>query len=254
MNFIWFERHFVPNNIKERSEELEKNGFNGVMYPYGIFMGDYFTKIARYIDPNSSFTYIVAIRPYVISAQYLHMICSSLNRMSKNRISINFLTGWIYDEEKNFGGILSDINDNSSNVERSNYMIDYAKEFKRISKTKFYISTTNETIFSSASSENFPMIIPYSWYKINKFNIINQKYLISVAPVISDTPKNISDNQDMDIFTKEEFFRFLDDCKDKNVEGILIQEYHPDTEYINISKCINEYTATKSEAENREGY
>ena len=250
MQLVWFERnHPVPEGIAKISEDLERNGFTGTMYPYGVSIGDYFTRISRNINKDSAFKYIVAIRPYVISPQYLHMICSSLEKISSNRVSINFLTGWIHEEEKNFGGILSEINDNSSNIERSNYMIDYAKEFKRVSETKFYISTTNETIFSSASSQNFPMIIPYSWYKINKFNITNQKYLISVAPIISDTPKDISDNQDTDLFTKEEFFRFLDDCKDKNVEGILFQEYSPNTEYINISKYINEYTATKSEAE-----
>jgi len=247
---IWFERSYpIPGGISARSKELEKNGFTGTMYPYGIFIGDYFTRIAREIDQNSSFNYIVAIRPYVISAQYLHMICSSLNNISRNRVSINFLTGWIYDEEKNFGGVLSEINDNSSNIERSNYMIDYAKEFKRVSRTNFYISTTNETIFSSSSSNEFPMIIPYSWYKINKFNVTNQKYIISVAPIISDVFKEIPDNQDAHLFTKEEFFKFLDECKSKNVEGILIQEYRPNTEYINISRYINEYTATKSEAE-----
>ncbi|MEY3378343.1 MAG: hypothetical protein RLZZ328_1511 [Bacteroidota bacterium] len=247
---IWFERNYpIPGGISARSKELEKNGFTGTMYPYGIFIGDYFTRIAREIDQSSSFNYIVAIRPYVISAQYLHMICSSLNNISRNRISINFLTGWIYDEEKNFGGILSEINDKSSNIERSNYMIDYAKEFKRISRTNFYISTTNETIFLSSSSNEFPMIIPYSWYKRNKSKITNEKYLISVAPIIYDEHKETSYDERVDLFTKDEFFRFLDDCKSKNVEGVLIREQSHNTEYINISKYINEYTATKSEAE-----
>jgi hypothetical protein len=243
MQLIWFERQSYPGSILERSKQLEQSGFTGIMYPYGVNLGDYFTKISRFIDPNSSFNYIVAIRPYVISAQYLHMICSSLDKISKGRISINFLTGWIYDFEKNFGGILSEINDYSTNIERSNYMINYAKEFKRISNTKFYISTTNESVFKAASYYEFPMIIPYSWYKINKFNITNQKY------IISDHKINLPDNQDADIFTKQEFLKFLNECKNKNVEGILIQESSYNTEYNNISLCINEYRAQKSEAE-----
>lgn len=250
MNLIWFEREFpVPGGISKRSEDLEKNGFTGTMYPYGVSMGDYFTKIARNLDKNSSFKYIVAIRPYAISAQYLHMICSSLNLMSPDRVSINFLTGWIHEEEKKIGGILSDINDYSSNIERSNYMISYAKEFKKISNIEFYISTTNENTFISSTYYEFPMIIPYSWYKINKFNITNQKYMISVAPIISDVSKDIPNNQDADMFTKEEFFKFLNDCKKNNVDGILFQEYYPNTEYLNISKYINEYAAEESEAE-----
>ena len=250
MQIIWFECNFpVPGGISSRSVELEKNGFTATMYPYGIFINDYFTRIARNIDKSSKFKYIVAIRPYVISPQYLHMICSSLNQISHGRVAINFLTGWIYDNEKFFGGILSEVNDNSTNIDRSNYMIEYAKEFKKISKNEFYISTTNETIFDLSKANSFPMIIPYSYYKTNKFNTINQKYIVSVAPIISDELKGIPDNQDAAAFTKNDFFKFLDDCNENNVEGILLQESIPDSEYSTISQCIKEYKVQKSEAE-----
>lgn len=254
MQIIWFERTYpVKGGLANRSKELGLNGFDGTMYPYGIFVNDYFTRIARDMDTNSDFKYIIAIRPYVISAQYLNMICSSINEISSNRISINFLTGWPYENEKKFGGILSDINDNSTNIERSNYMINYAKEFKRISKVNFYISTTNEHIFSASTDNNFPMIIPYSWYKINRFNMVDQKYMVSVAPVISDSDKILPNNQDAELFTKEEFFNFLDECKRKNIHGVLLFENNKNEEYSTILSCINEYTAKCGEKENTNG-
>jgi hypothetical protein len=242
MEIYWFERNYpIDGGLKNRSKDLESNGFDGTMYPYGTFINDYFTRIARDLDVNSKFKYIVAIRPYVISAQYLHMICSSLNELSYNRVSINFLTGWILENEKEFGGVLYGVNDNSSNIDRSNYMLEYAKEFKRISDTKFYISTTNESVFEYSVDNNFPMIIPYSWYKVNRFNLDGQKYLISVAPVISDYKKDLPQYQDADLFTKEEFFQFLDDCNLKNVSGVLIQESGANQEYNSILSAIKEY-------------
>lgn len=242
MQLVWFERNYpVPGGIAKRSEDLERNGFTGTMYPYGIFIGDYFTRIARNINKDSDFKYIVAIRPYVISPQYLHMICSSLEKISSNRVSINFLTGWIYENEKNFGGVISEINDCSSNIERSNFMIEYAKEFNKVSNTNFYISTTNEHVFNASSYYKFPMIVPYSWYKAGKFNITDQNIMISVAPVIRKTEVELPNNQDADLFTEQEFFDFIDECKKNNISGILFQESDPESEYETISKTIKKY-------------
>lgn len=243
MQLVWFERnHPVPGGIAKRSEDLKQNGFTGTMYPYGVSMGDYFTRIAKNINKDSNFKHIVAIRPYAISPQYLHMICSSLEKISNNRISINFLTGWIYENEKEFGGILSDVNDNSSNIDRSNYMLKYAKEFKRICNTDFYISTTNEHVFEYSKENSFPMIIPYSWYKVDRFDLTNQKYLISLTPIISENKKELPNNMDVKLFTKKEFFAFLDECKEKNVYGILLQENSEGEEYNVIASCIKEYS------------
>ncbi len=245
MKLIWFERNYpVPGGIAKRSEDLEQNGFTGTMYPYGIFIGDYFTRIARNINKDSNFKYIVAIRPYAISPQYLHMICSSLEKISSNRISINFLTGWIYENEKKFGGIISEINDYSSNVERSNFMIEYAKEFNKVSNTNFYISTTNEHVFNASSHYGFPMIVPYSWYKAGKFNITDQNITISVAPIIDKDV--LPNNQDADFFTEKDFFNFLDECKKNNVNGIIFQESEPESEYKTISEAIKKYLNYKN--------
>lgn len=231
----------MPGGILNRTKDLKSAGFTGTMYPFGIYQNDYFTRISRNIDRDDSFNYIVAIRPYVISPQYLHMICSSLNQISPNRVFINFVSGWVYDQEKKFGGVMSDINDMSTNIERSNYMIDYAKEFKKISNNKFYISTTNEHIFKESSINDFSMIIPYSYYKTKKFNITNQKYIISLAPIIYDEHKKIPDNQDSAYFTKSDFLFFLNECKDNGVEGILFYEDYAGTEYENISNNIKDY-------------
>lgn len=242
MDLYWFERGFpVAGGFKSRSKELEENGFDGTMYPYGIFINDYFTRIARHMDTASKFKYLVAIRPYVLSAQYLHMICSSLNEISNNRVSINFVNGWILDPEKEFGGIISEINDRSPSADRSNYMFEYVKEFERISDTNFYMSTTKESVFDYSVNNKFSMIIPYSWYKTNRFNLDGQKYIISIAPVISDYKKDLPSNQDSDLFTEQEFFQFLDDCNMKNVYGILMSESVANQEYRAISSAVKKY-------------
>lgn len=223
-------------------------------------MGDYFTRISRIIDTESKFKYIFSIRPYTMSAQYLSMICSSISKFYNDRIAINFLTGYISDYEKSLGGILTEINDYSSNVERSNYMLDYAKEFKKITKTDFFISTTNKTVFDACTENEFSMIMPYIRYKSDWAKIDRQKVVVVMAPVF-ESPELVdwqcdNNNQcrhpegepcmDLDFFTRAAFLDFLDECKKNDVHGILLQESEYRVEqYDKILSVIDEYKALR---------
>lgn len=238
MDIIWFDRY--PTNIVglvKKNKNLQYKKFDGVMYPYVIYNNDYFTKISKIMEKDN-FKYIIAIRPHAISPQYLSMICSSINEINDGVLSINFISGWIYEEEKSFGGILSEINDNSSNIERSNYMLEYTKEFKRISNNKFYVSTTNKEVFDFCAENDFLMIIPYSWYKINKFDLTDKKYIISICPVIGEDKPN---NADIENFSENEFLEFLRECELKNVEGLLLMENTYNSQYPQISSLVRKY-------------
>jgi len=266
MKMFWFERDEQSNeSLERRVNELKNAGMDGVMYPFNSGMGDYFTRISRIIDPRSRFKFIIAIRPYTISAQYLSMICSSIDKLSRNILVINFLTGYINKSEKEFGGILSEPNDSSSNIIRSNFMIEYAKEFKKISKNEFVVSTTNNNVFNNCVENEFAMIVPYVLYKTDRFNLEGQKVIISIAPVIKENKDSHDykcDNNNecrhpadapcmyLDFFTTEEFFEFLDNLEKRGIHGILFQEADfIAQEYYNILPAITEYKRRKSEVE-----
>ena len=246
MEMYWFERDKKPySSLVERSTELENHGFNGVMYPYGPTMGDFFTKISRMIDIKSNFKYMVSIRTYNLSPQYLAMICSSISSISKNRIMVNFLTGYINEKERKIGGILSEVNDHSSNIERSNYMINYAKEFKEINNSRqfpsieFFVSTTNKEVFDKCTENELPILVPYLRYKENWFNYTGQKIILMMAPVIASEElakewKCDNNNEcrhpkeqacaDLDFFTEDTLIDFINECEKKEIYGILFQE------------------------------
>ncbi|MDA0949384.1 MAG: hypothetical protein O3A64_01525 [Proteobacteria bacterium] len=257
----------TDESLERRVNELKSSGMDGVMYPFGPTMGDYFTRISRIIDVKSKFKYIIAIRPYTISAQYLSMICSSINRISKGALAINFLTGYVNKQEQSYGGILSEPNDSSPAIARSNYMLEYAKEFKKVSSNKFFISTTNETVFNNCAENGFAMIVPYVWYKANRFDIEDQSVVISIAPILSESSideKYQCENNgecrhpaedtcmDIDFFTMKEFFEFLDNAEKRGVVGVMFQEADfVGKEYNNILPAITEYKRRKSEAKSR---
>jgi hypothetical protein len=232
MNFFWFETGY-GFDLKELSLELEDNGFSGMLLPYSFSRDDYFVQIANTIDPNKKIKYMVAIRPYTISAQYLCMINNAFEKISKDRIMINLITGWIYDSDKTIGGIQGKVNDLSSNIDRSNYLIEYVKTLKNVKGgyPEFYVSTSNQTIIDHVGEEK--KIIPYSMYKRDELVFNPSKSMISISPILRktkeelDSIKKIRRNPDVGYFTFEEFETFLEGLKLKNINNVLLGEDTP---------------------------
>lgn len=256
MNFFWFER---TNNfdIKSLSEELENNGFCGVLFTYSFFNDDYFVKIANTIDTNKKIKYMVAIRPYAISAQYLCMINSAFEKISKNRIVINIITGWIHDEEKSIGGIQGSVNDLSNNIDRSNYLIEYVKSLKNIKSNipEFYVSVTNEILFKNVCDGK--VIIPYSLYKQNRFDLNSENTMISVFPIIAKDEEELlllkkeKREQDAEYFTIETFEKFLNELKSKKINSVLIGNDRPELSKKNILSFVSNFTNKEKMLEER---
>lgn len=247
MNFFWFEKSNLLD-IKDLSIELEDSGFAGVLLPYSFKSGDQFVKIANGIDISKKIKYIVAIRPHVISAQYLSMINQSFSNISKDRISINLVTGCLHKKEKDIGGIQGEINDTSSNVDRSNYLIEYVDSLKNTKgpTPEFYVSVTNDVVFESVKKEK--IIIPYFWYKVNKFELSGVNAMISILPVIRKTQKELDltdknhKSQDVEYFTNDGFASFLQELNKKEINNILITEEFGKEEKENILSFVSSFT------------
>lgn len=202
-------------------DELEDANFDGVLFTYSPFDGDMFTMIARTLNVKQKIKYMVAVRPHTMSAQYLCTINDSFNRIQRDRLEINIISGHIKKHEKFFGGTLGEITDNSSVKDRTNYMIDYIKELENMKNNtnvkvpNYYVSCTNPYSFRAASELNKKIIIPYIVYKNKYFLdtdipgqtkpgeplIINgEKIMLAINPIIRDTieeidaefPKNIT--------------------------------------------------------------
>lgn len=275
MNFYYFGGNFNPGEITR----LEKSHFDGVMFVYDSVIGDVFTHIARDIRKNEKIKYLVAIRPYAISPQYLCMINKSINQIAPNRLQINLISGYIKEHEKEFGGILGSVNDDSSRIDRSNYMIDYVNMLNTMPGNKkkqpldFYVSTTNEYVFSATEEYNNKMILPYRDYKngywtvITKneqqdkgssFDIQGRKIMLAITPIIRKTHEelNLSEDYakrpvwkdgerrgqvtDIEYFTYEEFDAFIKKIQSEGITEILMNGHNEQEREMLIS-FIKEY-------------
>jgi hypothetical protein len=155
MNFYWFGRH-LDKNLDYVSDLLEDSGFYGWLLPYAAGLPDPFTRIARSLNTQQKLKYLVAVRPYTISPQYLLAISKSLDLIQEDRVRINFVPGLILNkEEELFGGILSEVNDSSSFIDRKKYFCSYIKEFSNLKVKKPYVYTSGLSDSICPNIENF---------------------------------------------------------------------------------------------------
>lgn len=275
MKFYYFGGNFNEGEVSR----LEQHHFDGVMFVYDAVLGDAFTKIARDIRKNEKIKYLVAIRPYTISPQYLCMINKSINSIMPNRLQINLISGYVKDHEKNFGGILGDTNDSSDRINRSKYLIDYVNMLNTMEgnnkslKLDFYTSTTNEYVFNATSEYNNKIILPYRDYKNGHWTVINgergedigskfdtkdRKIMLAITPIIRKTQEELDKSEDyakrpiwknnekqgkvtdIEYFTYEEFNTFIKNLESEGIEEILMNGHQYEEREILIS-FIKEY-------------
>lgn len=239
---------FYSFGLLEEVKLLHEYNYSGALFTYSIDHGDYFTRIANTIDKEIDFKYMVAIRPYTISPQYLCMINNSMNTISKNRIQVNLISGILQEYEKDFGGVLGETNDLSSAIEKSEYLTDYIETIEKIKRKipDYYVTITNEFVFSKASKLGSKMIIPYEDYKNNLYDLDNQKVMIAIAPIIRKTKEELDNKnfvstlKNIGFFTYEEFDIFLKELKDKGIDEVMICLWDKKEKKI-VNKVVKDY-------------
>ena len=180
MKFYYFGGVMGDSTNLKSPSSLNNHNFSGVMFTHDIPEGDMFVKTAKDIKQGEDIKYLVAIRPYTISPQYLSMINRSIEKIDRGRLQINLISGYIKDHEDGVGGVVGDVNDRSSSLDRSNYMIEFLKVLNDMDQDKespgywrdpnhknkldVYVSTTNSYVFEAAKTYGHKIILPYHIY------------------------------------------------------------------------------------------
>jgi len=259
MNFYYF-------GLVDDLDALIENKFDGILFTYNAIQSDYFTYSARHLNKDQDFKYMVALRPYAMSPQYLAMMFRSFNGIKPNSLQVNLIAGYIKEEEKGYGGIIGDVNDYSSKVDKSNYLIKYINVLNDLNKKEkdwqsgnlidFYVSTTNKFVFSQAADNQNKMIIAYSGYTSALFEINGSDHImISMGPIIRDTQEELDaiDKDDRSLrtndtvyFTKDDFMQELDNLKNRGIKDILLFAW-PVEEKERLFSLVKEYKDTRME-------
>lgn len=221
MEFYYFGGVMGDTKSLKKPSTLEAHHFSGVMFTHDIPEGDMFVKAALDIKPNEKIKYLVALRPYTISPQYLSMINQSLDRVSKGRLQINLISGYIKDYENDVGGIIGDTNDQSNHIDRSNYLINFVKTLDEMeqknhktyhqdpeykNKLDLFVSVTNKFTFAAAKKYSKKIIFPYSTYSRgtwtdhrynptpqpdDAFDLSGMDVMLALTPIIRKTKEEL---------------------------------------------------------------
>jgi hypothetical protein len=161
MNIYWFGKH-MDKDLGYMSDLLEDSGFYGWLLPYGAGYEDPFTRVARSLKTEQKLKYLVAVRPYTISAQYIISIIKSLDSIEEDRVRINFVPG-LNDGEESFGGIFSDINDATSFEDRKKFFCSYLEQFKawKVKKPYTYVSGMQDNLCPNMDTLADASIVSY---------------------------------------------------------------------------------------------
>jgi len=88
------------------SARLEDVGYESVLLVYHSKVPDFLTKVVRVMSEKQKLKYMVAIRTYAISPEYMAMICQSINEIIPNKILLNVVSGDIQNGETSIDDLI----------------------------------------------------------------------------------------------------------------------------------------------------
>jgi hypothetical protein len=235
--------------------EMEEAGVVGNLFTYDTKQSDFFTKIARDIDVHKKIKYMVAIRPHVLSPEYLVKIHKSIKEIAKeDRLQINLISGKINAEEQEIIRTLGKITNKSTTIERSNHLIEYIELLNQLpqrEKPDYYVSVTNDFTFETASKYNNKMIVPYHQYMNNKYDVTDKKIMIYLTPIIRKTQKELDNIEGYEVqniedikFTHDSMTSLVDKLQNEGIKEIIFSAWNIEDIRKNLD-FVKEYNYSK---------
>ena len=234
MNFYYFDQ-VASTSLTVISKELDDAGFYGMLVPYSVGENNHFIETARALDTQQKLKYIIGVRPHTISPQYLAMMIKSINDIDPDRVWINFVAGFIREDELASGGTMFSEDFERSFQDRKEYMAKYIPIFNSFCKdkridTKICMTGMTEEVFSLVEKYADYNITAFEPYKrANGFKEIIKPRIISLCPIIEDNEENLTIlknqknlPQDAILTTNSELMDLVSNLKEKGIEDIIL--------------------------------
>jgi hypothetical protein len=244
------------------STEIDSFGYESMLLTYHSTLPDNFTKAARALSKNEKIKYMLAIRTYSISPEYLSMICKSFNEISQNRLMLNIVSGDIHKDENSIEDLVMIKDSVDTPEKRLIYTDKWMDKFLKIknfnNKPEIVMSGHSDETRLMAIKYNATHLSMYDMYKnyIDKENaIINSKQMISLCFVVRET------QEEADIFfksldrgqklwticgNKEKIKNFVYELESEGITDLLISSNPNDPKKILIHNVIKEILEEKN--------
>jgi hypothetical protein len=133
------DQHKDVKGLKDLSHRLEDSGYDSVLLTFHSAQADYFIKSAAALTPGHKLKYMIALRPYHVSAQYAAMMTIGYDQIDSNRLVFNWVAGDFHQREDE-PDLEFDIFGESESVDsiqkRTTYLRNFVNMYKLYCPTK----------------------------------------------------------------------------------------------------------------------
>lgn len=246
------------DELKKISNELDKNGYYSILLTYHSKAHDYLLKTILAANNDINLKFMIAIRTYAISPEYLAMMCASYNDLFPNKIIFNIVSGDIHKGETSVEDLVMFSSQLSTPEQRLPYTEEWLEKFLNISKKwytpEIFLAGNSEKTRSICNRFNFSHISALNMYLdyIKKDNrVVNKMQTLSFSILIRDTDEEAEEflknnhepgAEDWTIFGSPETIRQrLLDIKNLGITDCLIFKSKNDTQYYRVNNLIKEF-------------
>lgn len=188
------------DSIKALSSELDDAGYYSLLLTYHSNNYDFLTKSLLAANNDLKLKFMIAIRTYAISPEYMAMICRSYNDSFPNKLMLNIVSGDIHEDEKSIENIVMFGDKISTPESRLPYTHEWVEKFLKISK-KWYMP---EIVMGGHSDKTREMCNSFNFTHLAALNmhidyikktdyIKNNKQMVATSILIRDTDQEAKD-------------------------------------------------------------
>jgi hypothetical protein len=239
--------------LSKLSKQLNDSGYYSILLVYHSKENDFLTKAIRVMSEKEKIKYMIAIRTYAISPEYLSMIIRSANEIAKDKIILNIVSGDIHSDETSLEDIVNK-NDFNTKEKRLKYTDQWINKFIKLSpSTELFIGGNSDITESIANKYNINNILMIDKYqnKIKKSEFKkNKKQTICSIVTIRETQDEANafyenflhetQKQTFIFGTKDMFKSTVKYLEGLGVTDMLIHSHDSDLESYRIHDIIKE--------------
>lgn len=194
MKFHWMIRHenTSPEGLREAFKYINSFGYTACMLTYHSRENDMLIKLARAVDEHLPLKYIVAMRTYAVSPEYLGMVINGFEEIAKDKLMFNIVAGDLHNNETS----VFDVVDSSmllTSQDRVAYTGLWLEKFTNLDIIKnkipnMFMSGTSRATFENCKNYNGGIMVMVDYYLENK-EFLSQfdKRCVSLQICIRDT-------------------------------------------------------------------
>lgn len=185
--------------IKDLSQILNKNKYYSILLTYHSKNKDFLIKSFKAASNKENLKYMIAIRTYAITPEYMAMICKSYNEEFPGKLILNIVSGDLHKDESSIKDLLyiSELVDTPE--KRLSYTKKWVEKFNEITNgytPEIFMSGHSDetrTMANQFDATHISMLDMYKEYLKKTNRIVNKKQMISLSILIRDSKKEAED-------------------------------------------------------------